>query len=207
MRNRLIIAKGGLGKSTYLSNLAFKRIGARQPIIVLDSACEHKGKSLIDKISLRITDLAVYRIVNSKDVFQFISADDYALRLSKWLPFTFDNLLAKGIVSFDLSHFLEEGHRCFEATGDVSKYRFYRHLYQWSCFQIIFWIHLTHASFGAANTLVLMDEIELPSQPIYTGHLESGLQFVAAVRPGTPIRGFYKMFQVETLNRNFSHET
>ena len=98
------------------------------------------------------------------------------------------------IICFDLSYFLELGHDIYDETNDIKLYKYYRELYNTLAEQIILVLILMERYDIIDNTVVVMDEIELPKNNNDIISLQEDLSFLVSVHPENAFGSFYESF-------------
>lgn len=194
--NQLIVEKRETGKTTYLFNEIDRLSKKGLNIIVLDSATEHMDKSLLRKVDKTYENsITINEVDENKIVLGKISIEEFTMNFTKYFPFSEVKSNKGKIICFDLSYFLERGHEIFDETKDVEKYRYCRNLYNLVAQQIVLSLILMERYAIIDNSIVVMDEIELPLTDYDISVFQKGIKFISAVHPENAFGSFYQNFE------------
>lgn len=192
----LIIAERNTGKTTYLYKKILKLYKEGKNIIVLDSATEHEEKSLLRKICNVCNDTVVINMCDYKNVIiDEIDIQSFKNNYVNYFPYSEIIYNKNKIICFDLSYFLEKGHDEYEKNNSIKSYNYYRKLYNCLSQQIIVMLILMDYNDNIENTVVVMDEIELPTVSYSISLSQKNLSFIAAVHPENAFGTFYSCFK------------
>ena len=112
--NKIIIGKRNIGKTTFLIDKIEECINNGKKVALLDSATEHKEKSLIHKFMKSHKN---YFLLMPKDIKEIVLENDsenyyQACKNSSIYNKIFENI--DKTLCVDLSYFLERGHEYFD---------------------------------------------------------------------------------------------
>jgi len=194
--NQLIVNNRETGKTTHLFNEIVRLVKEGSNIIVLDSATEHEDKSLLRKVMNSFDNAVSIDIRDERMVaLNQVSIQEFISKFMCFFPFqeVFNN---RGkIICFDLSYFLERGHDIFDETNDRDKYNYYRGLYNLASQQIVASLIMMESCGIIGNSIVVMDEIELPIVDYDISLFQKDINFIASVHPENDFGTFYKSFE------------
>lgn len=196
MYNRFVVDGRNVGKTTFLLSEIEKNMSENSRIIVLDSATEHKDKSLLKKVEKKYDDVVVFSPNDINDiVLNRINIDEFIQNFSSYYPYDEIVKNKNKLICFDLSYFLEFAHTIYDETNNEELYKYYRLCYNYLSEQIALIIILMK-KYGIIDTkLVVMDEIEFPITNEDISYFQEDISFLAAVHPENAFGSFYESFE------------
>ena len=196
MKNHIIIGEREIGKTYYLFNEVSKLVTNGEQLVILDSATEHREKSLLHKVANTYEKSQIVNIDDQdKIVLNRIGYNIFKNNYKYFFPFNEIINCSKKILCFDLSYFLEKGHDEYDKTSNINIYKYYRNLYNYLAEQIVYSLILSSNDGYIDCSHVIMDEIEFPITNTNISTLESNIEFLAAVHPENAFGTFYNSFE------------
>ena len=198
--NKIIIAPRETGKSTFLLAKIKSILNENKPIAILDSATDHKSKSLIYKFLELNQDFHLIKPNLTKDIIIPSSVNDYYTACIQ--SDLFKNMVKhkNKTICIDLSYFLEKGHY-FSDINDKTSARYYRNMYNLLSQQTaVCLMALTKLDYLPSIT-VFGDEIEFPICEIdISTFQDANTQFICGIHKENAFGTFYKGFKHLKLN-------
>ena len=194
--NELIVEGREVGKTTFLLSAITNLKNKGYNIFVLDSATEHEDKSLLKKVVNTYSNAVVLTITNEKQIIlDKIDFNTFVNNYRHYFPFNEVSCNLDKTICFDLSYFLELGHTIYDNFSNKELYKYYRKLYNTISEQIVLTLILMEKDGIIKNSVVVMDEIELPINNNQIELLQKNLHFIAAVHPENAFGSFYQTFK------------
>ena len=203
MQKGSLVVVGGrnTGKTTLLLEKTKQLVEDGYKVIVLDSATEHEGKSLLRKVQALYPEVKAHSIEDeSKVVIDDLGVRDFSDTYHDAWPYDIINEDDQ-IIGFDLSYFLEKGHDVYDETEDIEQYRYYRKLYNDAAQQLLISLILKEKEDGNDKIAIVMDEIEFPIVDYGLKLDKSNMLIIAAVHPENAQGTFYRETQKLTHKR------
>lgn len=193
--NQIIINERDSGKTTYLLSEIGRLHQEGVNVVVMDSATEHEGKSLLRKTCRNFKDTTVIDMrISDNIVIHKVGIQYFVENFMNYFPFTEVIKNRNKTICFDLSYFLEKGHDEYDKTNSIELYNYYRNLYNNLSQQIAVSLILMEKYGIINNTVVVMDEIEFPIVNYDISLLQKDLYFIASVHPENAFGTFYTTF-------------
>lgn len=193
--NQLLVNKRETGKTTYLLLEVDRLLQEGCNIIILDSATEHENKSLLKKVMSKYEEAILLDVKDPSFITIQNGVENFVTNIKNEYPFSEIKQFKDKIICFDLSYFLEKGHEYLEEQNNKKLYKYYRNLYNNYAEQVITTLIILDYYNMITNTVVLMDEIELPIVDYDISIFQRNLKFIAAIHPENDFGSFYKSFK------------
>ncbi|MBX3007678.1 MAG: hypothetical protein KF816_06575 [Melioribacteraceae bacterium] len=199
-KNQLIVGSKNSGKTTFLLSYVKYQIENNNSVIVLDSATQHKEKSLIMKI------LHDYKHVEVKD---FCDVEDLFCMQNKLDTKIFFDYYSLGeiiipdkkIICFDLSFYLEKGYDVYEKSKREKDFWYYRNIYRKLSWLVVSALLYLDSIQILNRTMIVMDEIDLSDEEMTILGSQKNINIVAAMHPQKQLAKFYQSFELIPLNK------
>lgn len=192
--NVKIIGGRNIGKTTYLMN---KIKNCKSNFAILDSATDHKDKSLIYKYIREYNDCCVIQPTDIDDVvFEFKSPEDYyekclKSKLYQKMVHNVDN-----VICVDLAYYLEKGFENEENNMFVEANKC-REIYNIISQQAAVCLMGLVNEGVLTDITVFTDEIEFPLCEFNISQFQNEkVQFMASVHPENSFGTFYESFNL-----------
>jgi len=180
-KGQAIIANQNTGKTTYLYEKFIEAYDKNRRIIVLDSATDHKEKSLIEKVKSNIPcDFCLIKSCE-KALIEFPKHTEFSY------PYGITSNLKEGIFLCDMSLYLENGYNFPIGLSREKERLWYKKL----SMQVT-WVLMQRVD------LILMDEIELvsDSNQVVEKIYRDGLELIVALHELEGLGGLEDMFTI-----------
>jgi len=183
MGNRLYVGVHDSGKTTSLCRHVADARGVRRPVVVIDSATDHKDRSLFHRLLIWYEGDCVGMEYPRKAANPIQRLSDAMIEAE-----------TGKVVMIDVSYYLEEGHRLTDPREKAS----IRRQYQVEAGKVLGVILSIMTKGGLRNVLVAMDEIEL------TASIVSYARAIAE-RGGEVHIALHPPLAADELSKEFEH--
>lgn len=194
--NKIIIGKREIGKTTHLLSHANKQIKNGNNVAILDSATEHKNKSLIFKFLNEHENCHLICPKTTEDIVPSFSDNYYKKCLNSNL---FKEMITNvnKTLCIDLSYFLELGYTLKEKSNSEELFAVNRQLYNDLSQQVATCLMGLVNENYLSTLKVFSDEIEFPISRLDISQYQdcTKIQFLAAVHQENSKGTFYKSFK------------
>lgn len=186
MSNRLYIGGRNCGKTSSLCQDIKAAQVAQRPVVVVDSATEHKNRSIYHRLLERLGDDCVASEYPRGDILP-------SLRLNQMVS----RAEVGKVVMFDVAFYLEQGHRMATHTQKIAV----RHRYLEEAEEILEVVLASMRCGRLHNVLLVLDEIELTSKVVSMARMiaDRGGEVYAALHPPLVNPGLSLAFECVVL--------
>ena len=192
--NKVIIGTRNIGKTTFLMNKINKAVEMGRNFAILDSATDHRDKSLIFKF---IKEHDNFHIISPTNVNDIVVPTDKNNYYSSCLESELFKEMLKNknkVICVDLAYFLEKGYE-YKDRSDFAMAKKCRLLYNYLSQQASVCLMALVNENVLPNLIVFSDEIEFPKCEFNICEFQSDkVKFLSSVHPEDATGTFYESF-------------